>query len=256
VVVHIYPWSTLPVYRQPPAGSGSRVSFFGASAMPDRAAFYIDGFNLYHAIADLDQPHLKWLNLWQLCGLLIPQQSQTLARVVWCTAVRTKDAAAMLRHRTLIRAMASTGVIHCEGHFTTEERKCLSCTNSWNAPVEKEGDVNLAISLIDDAYQNLFDHAYLVTADSDQVATAKLFLKRFPGKALTSVAPPGRSHSKEILALGLPKLTINVSQMERCLFPKNVVYDGAVVATRDASYDPPARLAPAKIIIPPRGRQS
>ena len=28
-----------------------------------RAAFYIDGFNLYHAIDRMGQPHLKWLNL-------------------------------------------------------------------------------------------------------------------------------------------------------------------------------------------------
>ena len=26
-----------------------------------RVACYIDGFNLYHAIDDLDKPHLKWL---------------------------------------------------------------------------------------------------------------------------------------------------------------------------------------------------
>jgi hypothetical protein len=24
---------------------------------------YIDGFNLYHAIDDLEKPHLKWLDL-------------------------------------------------------------------------------------------------------------------------------------------------------------------------------------------------
>jgi hypothetical protein len=132
----------------PPAGSGSRVFLFLEAAMPERAAFYIDGFNLYHAIDDLGQPHLKWLNLWKLGALLIPQQSQTLVRMVWCTAIRTKDAAAMLRHRTLIKALTTTGVVHIEGHFSKEDRECKQCGNVWQAPIEKEGDVNLAISLI------------------------------------------------------------------------------------------------------------
>lgn len=220
--------------------------------MADRAAFYIDGFNLYHAIDDLAQPHLKWLNLWKLSAMLIPQRSEQLDRVVWCTAVRTKNAAAMLRHRTFIAAVKSTGVIHMEGHFTTEHRECKSCGHSWDAPVEKQGDVNLALALIDDAHQNLFDHAYLVSADSDQVATAKLFAARFPKKKLTSVAPPGRSHSKEILALGVPKMVMNVGQLEKCLFPKSVIANGAVVATRDPSYDPPAHLAAPPIVLAPK----
>ncbi len=27
---------------------------------------YIDGLNLYHAIDDLNRPHLKWVDLWAL----------------------------------------------------------------------------------------------------------------------------------------------------------------------------------------------
>jgi hypothetical protein len=32
-----------------------------------RVSFYIDGFNLYHAIDELGDDRLKWLNLTSLC---------------------------------------------------------------------------------------------------------------------------------------------------------------------------------------------
>jgi hypothetical protein len=35
-----------------------------------RVACYIDGFNLYHAIDDLDKPHLKWLDVCALAKSL------------------------------------------------------------------------------------------------------------------------------------------------------------------------------------------
>jgi hypothetical protein len=39
-----------------------------------RAAFYFDGFNLYHALDALRQAHLKWLSLHGLGDLLIPSR--------------------------------------------------------------------------------------------------------------------------------------------------------------------------------------
>jgi hypothetical protein len=207
--------------------------------MIDRAALYIDGFNLYHAIDDLAENHLKWLDLWALGNLLIPSNTEKLVKVVWCTAVRTDDVQKMLRQREYIRALQGTGITCLEGHFAKESRNCKNCGGQWQAPVEKQGDVNLAIALIDDAYRDVFDHAYLITADSDQAATVGLLKSRLPQKKLTSVSPPGRSHCKEILSHDPAKIALGVSHLERCLFPKYVVVGGKPIATRSMVYDPP-----------------
>jgi NYN domain len=204
-----------------------------------RAALYVDGFNLYHAIEDLGQNHLKWLDMSALGRLLIPKQTQTLVRVVWCTAVRTDNPQKMLRHREYIRALKGTGVTCLEGHFAGEDRNCRSCGNTWKAPVEKQGDVNLAITMLDDAHCDLFDHAYLLTSDSDQAATVRLLKERFPGKPVTTVCAPGRSHCKEIIALTPLKIALSAAHLERCLFPKHLVVDGKPIANRHPSYDPP-----------------
>jgi hypothetical protein len=208
--------------------------------MADRAALYVDGFNLYHAIDDLHQNHLKWLNLWKLGELLIPSQSEVLVKVVYCTAIRSDDPQKMIRHRTYIRALEAVGVTCLKGHFSKEERSCRQCFARWQAPVEKQGDVNLAITLIDDAHTGVFDHAYLITADSDQAATVRLLCERFPTKQLTTVSPPGRTHCKEILAYTPRKIALNVAHLARSLFPKHVIVDGRLIVSRDPAYDPPA----------------
>jgi hypothetical protein len=204
-----------------------------------RAALYVDGFNLYHAINDLRQPCLKWLNLWALGALLIPQRTERLVKVAWCTAVSTKDHNKLIRHRQYIRALKASNVTILVGHFADEQRHCRSCGNSWTAPVEKQGDVNLALALLDDACRDIYDHAYLLTADSDQAGTARLFRERYVQKRLTSVSPPGRSHSKEILSHCHAKIAVSATHLERALFPKAIIQNGAVVAIRPSEYDPP-----------------
>ena len=94
--------------------------------------------------------------------------------------------------------------------------------------------------MIDDAYMDVFDHALLLTADSDQAATVRLLTNRFPSKKITSIAPPGRPHCKVILGLTSHKLAINIGHLERCLFPKNLIVNGAPIAKRHTSYDPPS----------------
>lgn len=51
-----------------------------------RVAVYVDGFNLYHAIDELNVPKLKWLNLDALArSLLRPQE--TLVKCHYFTSI-------------------------------------------------------------------------------------------------------------------------------------------------------------------------
>jgi hypothetical protein len=206
--------------------------------MPHRAAFYIDGFNLYHAIDELNQPHLKWLDLWALGTRLITPDSE-LVRIVWCTAIDTKNVPKMLRHREYRKAVESTGVIAVEGHFTVEDMECRECGHVWAKRTEKQGDVNVAVNLISDGHAGLYDCAYLLTADSDQAATARIFRDRLPEKRIVSVAPPMREHSFHVLQHTHDKKAISVSDLEWCLFPNPVLKGGAFVCARPNEYEPP-----------------
>lgn len=163
--------------------------------MPIRSAVFYDGFNMYHALDELGQPYLKWVDLWSLSQKLLSADEELVA-VTHCTAVRTDDVPRMLRHRAYLAALEGVNVKCLRGHFSDEMGKCHDCGSQWKKPVEKQGDVNLAIAIIDGGHQDAFDNCYLVTADGDQLATIKLFRERFPDKKIISVSPPGRIHNK------------------------------------------------------------
>jgi hypothetical protein len=211
-----------------------------------RAAFYIDGFNLYHPINDLNQPHLKWLNLWESADLLIPSQSETLVKVVFGTAIVTQDYNKIARHQQYMKALKTSGVFCVTGSEAFEDVTCKSCGASWKEPKEKETDINIALSLFDDAYQGVFDHAYLLSSDSDQAATARMFKKRFPRKKLTTISPPTRQPSKAILAHADDKIKLSVEHLEKCLFGAAVGLGTPNAVRRPPSYDPPAGWVPPK----------
>ncbi|MHC8507898.1 MAG: NYN domain-containing protein [Rhodospirillales bacterium] len=212
--------------------------------MADRAAFFIDGFNLYHAINNLKKPHLKWLNLWSLGKRLIPQHSEVLVRVAYCSAYPTHipdKPDKMVRHREYVKALQAAGVECIMGNFKKRPKtECKSCGHTWQTHEEKESDVNLAVYLLDGAHLNEFDHAYLVTSDSDFAAVVRLFQRRFPNKKITSVAPPGRRHAGAIKEHVTDAFSLKESQLAACLFPEKVLNErGAVAAVRPEFYAPP-----------------
>jgi hypothetical protein len=131
-----------------------------------------------------------------------------------------------------------------EGHFIADTVSCNGFGRTWNADHEKESDVNIALHMFDDACQEVFDAAYLVTADSDQGATARMLKARFPAKQLVSVVPPGMEPSKAILTHTKLVRRITVENLEDCLFPSFELDRGAVMYRRPAEYDPPAGWLP------------
>lgn len=206
-----------------------------------RAAFYIDGFNLYHAINDLGQPHLKWISYRRLAEIVIPQRSQQLESVTWCTAYYPNDERKQWRHEQLVGAQQCHGVDVVRGHFVYEDRDCKKCESKWRHPTEKEGDINVAIHLLRGAFLEKFDHAYIVTADSDQVATLRMFRAQFPELTITAVVPPGRKRSEHLhqWANG-GSISLSTGHLERAVMPP-VVFKPKVANTRRPNeYAPPA----------------
>lgn len=205
-----------------------------------RAALYIDGFNLYHAISDLEKPYLKWLNLWRLGEMLSKGHAKSLDRAVFCTAYFKSNHSKNVRHRAYVEALGNVGVQTKLGHITDEPMGCrCGCGHKWDAPREKETDINIALAMLDDAYQNLFDVAFLVTADTDQAATLRMMRARFPEKKLISVVPPGRFPSKHLLDLSDAKINLTADHIDLCAFSAMVAAPGRRTIARPFEYAPP-----------------
>lgn len=184
-----------------------------------RAAFYIDGFNLYHAIDDMQKPHLKWVSYWKLFEKMLDGSGESLVKVVWCTAKSKKNAAKGDRHDRMVGAQRLEGVTIKLGHFIDETRDCWECKTQWPHPNEKEGDINVAISVMRDGFHNEYDHAYIVTADTDQVATVRMFKEEFQDKQITMIAPPGRKRSEHLHGIVGRTLHITEDFLEHAIMP-------------------------------------
>lgn len=100
--------------------------------------------------------------------------------------------------------------------------------------------MNIALHLLDGGHSDGFDHALLVSRDSDLIPAVRMLRERFPEKRLTIVAPPLRGHSTEMLRWATGKTKIRIDHLEQSLFPEEVRDStGAVVATRPHEYVPP-----------------
>jgi hypothetical protein len=125
-------------------------------------------------------------------------------------------------------------------HFKKKTVHCKKCRKTFDAYEEKESDVNLAVQLISDAYEDRFDMAFVISRDSDLTSPLRFIRTRFPEKKLKVIAPPERMHSKELWAIATHRASITKAHLDSCLLPQRI-YDasGAVLASRDPSYDPP-----------------
>ena len=209
--------------------------------MPIRSAFYIDGFNFYHAIDELNDQSLKWCNLWALAQSIIPNVSESLVKVAFYSAFYPGTTQQRWRHEQYKHALENVGVETVFGHFIGEKMDCRGCGRNWNKPTEKETDINLSLGVVGDAHTDLYDKAYILSADSDQVATARYVRVNFPQKLIATVAPPDRNFSNHITTLangGRIKLTKQniANSLFGGLVPSAI---GGRAVIRPREYNPP-----------------
>lgn len=177
---------------------------------PIRAAVYIDGFNLYHRIHDTKKGHLKWQNLWRLSELICQRHGTHLVKVCFCTAVPEEPADVRQRHITYNNALRSAGVSIVLGHHMIDP--------NTGKRTDKQSDINLALSLIRDAHDGIYDCAYILSADSDQAATARTLKDWFPEKYLIGIAPPAQGVPDKIKSLADAHFALVEADIERCIF--------------------------------------
>ena len=98
--------------------------------------------------------------------------------------------------------------------------------------------------LLNEAYKDSYDHAFLISRDSDLAPAINLVKSTFPEKIVTVVAPPFYNHSFELMHAAHSKAKININQLERSLLPEKVFdSEGHLAASRPSVYEPSLCLA-------------
>jgi uncharacterized LabA/DUF88 family protein len=198
----------------------------------ERVKAYIDGFNLYFGLKAKYGRRLHWLDLEKLVeSLLKPQQS--LERVDYFTARVRSDPDAARRQSDYLDALVahSTRLRLIEGRYQSKQRRCRSCDSVWVVYEEKETDVNIAVTLVEDAALDRFDTALIISADSD-LCPAVLALKRLaPEKRVIAAFPP-RRHSGELQRRVDASFTVGDAKLRQAQLPPRVLTANGVALNR------------------------
>jgi hypothetical protein len=205
-----------------------------------RVACYVDGFNLYHAIDDLNKPHLKWLDIRALVSSLC-RPGETLTKTSYFSAYATWRPDSYSRQRQFVAALKASGVECHMARFSEKTATCRSCRATWITHEEKETDVHFSLTFLEDAIDNVFDRAILISADGDHVPAVRRVRSRLPGKQIFLAAPPRRlGHARELSKVCNSQMEITQGRVGKYLFPEHVLDPaGVIIATRPIEYAPP-----------------
>lgn len=213
-----------------------------------RVAFYVDGYNLYHSIAALaranpSKNYLKWVDLRKLFSFFINPHEEEIADIYFFTAkpTHTRPEVQQRFYQLTIAYQRFLRIKTIYGKFKSKNEQCKKCHAQWVRHEEKESDVNLAVSIVRDAYEKNYDYAYIVTQDSDMAPAVKLAEKVNPGH-LRLLTPPGIHPSHELARILRKKAAqIKESHLQHALMPAQYTdASGNIVVKRPAEYTPPS----------------
>lgn len=199
----------------------------------DRVIAYIDGFNLYFGLKSRGWRRYYWLNLQALVQNLM-KPYQRLVSTKYFTARISGPPDKQKRQTTYIEALCTLSDFEIYfGKYQLNPRNCKKCNYYEEVPSEKMTDVNIAVELMSDAFQDKYDVAYLLSADSDLAPVITRIRSLFPEKKIIVAFPPER-HSKDLENKARFSFTIGRAALAKSLFPEEVKKeDGYVLKCPD-----------------------
>ncbi len=82
--------------------------------------------------------------------------------------------------------------------------------------------MNLALALLDMAYKDEYDHAFILSRDSDLAPAIHKVKQNFPRKMVSIFAPFNYFHSAELIKDADDNKTIKLKHISSCLFPAHI----------------------------------
>lgn len=202
--------------------------------MADRIIAYIDGYNLYYGLREQHWKRFYWLNLQELATQFL-RANQTLVETKYFTTIVKSPDDKRLRQQVFLEALQTLSKFSIfYGHFLADPVMCRNCGHTYVTHHEKMTDVNIAVELMKDAFQDRFDVAFLISADSDLVGPIHTVRELFPKKKVVTIFPPGR-FSSALRAVAAGTLRIGHAELSKSLFPDQIIKDG-IILQRPASW--------------------
>jgi uncharacterized LabA/DUF88 family protein len=182
---------------------------------------FVDGFNLYHSIANKRFPSLgkyKWLDVSKLINKFIPLDRHNV-KILYFTSLTEWSVTKMNRHKLFIRALESTGIETIYGKFKLVDRDCMAdCKKTYQTYAEKRTDSNIAVNLLYRAEKE-YEQAIIVSGDSDLIPAVEMVNKIYEKKKKIGLIIPINREADELSAYCFWKRQITQKQLAESQFP-------------------------------------
>lgn len=188
-----------------------------------KTTVYIDGFNLYFAMKRLRDKSLYWLDLHALSQKLAKQEDVTCK---YFTARIGRRKEKRDRQNAYIEALETLGQVQITfGNYSTAKRTCPLCKERSLHNEEKKTDVNIALSIAEDAMSRQVDRVIILSTDTDLCPVLLFLKKNFPEIQREVAFPPSKERpNKEFRNLCTHKKfhQINAALLASCPLPKEI----------------------------------
>ncbi len=202
-----------------------------------RVIAYVDGFNLYFGLKQSGFKRYYWLDVAMLARHLLKPEQQLVATHYFTARIRDngRNAADQKRQNTYLEALALQGVQCQFGHYLEKTRTCRKCGSTWPDYEEKMTDVNIAIQLLNDTFDDAFDVALVISGDSDLTTPIRRVRQRFPHKRVIVTFPPNR-YSNELKRCATGYITIGEDKLRASQLPEQIRKPDGFVLSRPATW--------------------
>ena len=199
-----------------------------------RVIVYVDGFNLYYGLRRKSWTKYYWLDVVAL-GQNILRPHHELVRVRYFTAwLKGSNHPKRARQKTYLEALNELPQVSMHfGQYAQRIRNCHKCGNSWVSYEEKMSDVNVAIALLNDAHDDAFDTAVLISRDSDLAGVVDSVLERYEEKRVLVAYPPG-AMGTSLQNSASATFSINEKMLRNSQLPNEVVKSDGYILKRPA----------------------
>ena len=211
--------------------------------MPKRRVIaYVDGFNFYYR--RLRNKPYRWLDLVRFFEQFFPDDELVMVRYFTADVGGKFDPQKPLRQQAYLRALATLPKLQIiKGSYLTKKAKyplvtedgALEFAQVWRSE-EKGSDVNLGAHLMNDAWDDAYDVAAVLTNDADLATPMQMVKAR--GKTVLWFYPDNnQSKSLQNSATGL--VHIHDKQLRDAQLPDSVVLANGKIMTKPASFYAP-----------------
>lgn len=209
-----------------------------------RVIAYVDGFNFYYR--RLRNKPYRWLDLHTFFSQFFPNDHLVQVRYFTARVSGKFDASKPLRQQAYLRALQTLPQVDLiEGKFLTTEVKYRLAeplfetdgTQRESAKVwkqdEKGSDVNLGAYLLNDAWEDRYDVAAVVTNDSDLAVPIQMAVNR--GKTVLLLHPDSNP-SRSLVRSATGVLHIHDAHLKQAQFPDVITLPTGTMIRKPASF--------------------